>query len=118
FIWGLTNHFADKNVDLAVALQGSVGGERMHLGRRFYGNYAGTANALRDVLNRWKSPQDPGDGQTPLVNRDLGRYSSSNSSANLSSKFIEDASYVRIRSISLGYELPGHLANKISGHRL
>ncbi|GAB2787295.1 TonB-dependent receptor [Rhabdobacter roseus] len=112
FIFGLTNTLSYKGFDLNVLIQGVQGGEIMHLGRRFYANYAGTANGLRH--NAWKSPQEPGDGKTPRVNRDLSRYSSSNASANISSDHIEDGSFVRVRNISLGYNLPTGLVNKIS----
>lgn len=113
FIYGITNNFSFKGFDLTVLLQGVQGNEIMHLGRRFYANYAGTANGLKEMNNGWKSPQDPGDGKTPRVNRDLNRYSSSNASANISSIIIEDGSFLRIRNISLGYNLPPSFLERI-----
>ncbi|ODS81438.1 MAG: hypothetical protein ABS46_11540 [Cytophagaceae bacterium SCN 52-12] len=114
FIFGLTNSFSYKGFDLNVLIQGVQGNEILHLGRRFYANYAGTANALKELTNSWKSPQEPGDGKTPRVNRDLSRYASSNASANISSTHVEDGSFVRIRNISLGYNLPQAVANKVA----
>ncbi|MCE6989689.1 TonB-dependent receptor [Dyadobacter sp. CY323] len=113
FIYGMTNTFSFKGIDLTVLLQGVQGNEIMNLGRRFYANYAGTANGLREMSNSWKSAQDPGDGKTPRINRDLNKYASSNSSANISSLLVEDGSFLRIRNIALGYNLPGPLLEKI-----
>lgn len=114
FIFGMTNSVSYKGFDLNILLQGVQGNEILHLGRRFYSNYAGTANALQELTNSWKSPQDPGDGNIPRVNRDLSRYSSSNASANISSVHVEDGSFVRVRNISMGYTLPADLAGKMS----
>ncbi|WP_439556447.1 TonB-dependent receptor [Dyadobacter sp.] len=113
FIYGMTNTFSFKGIDLTVLLQGVQGNEILNLGRRFYANYAGTANGIREMNNSWKSPQDPGDGKTPRINRDLNKYASSNSSANISSVHVEDGSFLRIRNIALGYNLPGPLLEKI-----
>jgi TonB-linked SusC/RagA family outer membrane protein len=113
FIYGLTNTLSFKGIDLTVLLQGVQGNEILNLGRRFYANYAGTANGIREMNNSWKSAQDPGDGKTPRVNRDLNKYASSNASANISSVHVEDGSFLRIRNIALGYNLPGALLEKV-----
>ncbi len=112
FIYGITNSFSYKGFDLNVLIQGVQGKEIMHLGRRFYANYAGTANGLREMNNSWKSPQEPGEGNIPRVNRDLSRYSSSNASANISSAQIEDGSFLRVRNVSLGYAIPSSIVSK------
>ncbi|REA63779.1 hypothetical protein DSL64_04960 [Dyadobacter luteus] len=112
FIYGMTNTVSFKGFDLNVLLQGVQGNEILHLGRRFYANYAGTANGLKEMTNSWKSEQDPGDGRTPRVNRDLNRYTNSNASANISSIFVEDGSFLRIRNIALGYAIPPKLLEK------
>lgn len=114
FIFGLTNSFSYKGFDLNILIQGVQGNEILHLGRRFYANYAGTANGLKEMTNSWKSAEEPGDGKTPRVNRDLSRYSSSNASANISSAHVEDGSFIRIRNISLGYNLPQSIADKLA----
>jgi TonB-dependent starch-binding outer membrane protein SusC len=113
FIYGMTNTLAFKGIDLTILLQGVQGNEILHLGRRFYANYAGTANGLAEMNNRWKSPQESGDGKTPRVNRDLNRYSSSNASANISSIHVEDGSFLRLRNVALGYNLPATLLEKM-----
>ena len=106
FIFGITNNFAYKGMELSFLIQGVQGNEIMNLSRRFIANFAGTANALRELNGRWRSPEDPGNGMTPRVNRDLSRYSSSNASANISSTHIEDGSFVRLKNVTLGYNVP------------
>lgn len=114
YIFGITNTFSYKGVELSFLIQGVQGNEIMHLGRRFYANFAGTANGLKEMNNRWRSVDDPGDGFTPRANRDLSRYSSSNASANISSTHVEDGSFIRLRNISLAYNFPSRLTDKLS----
>ncbi|MBL7768004.1 MAG: TonB-dependent receptor [Flavipsychrobacter sp.] len=111
--FGINNNFSYKGFELNILLQGVQGFEVMNLGRRFYANYAGTGNGSADMLNAWRSPQDPGNGNVPRLNRDLARYTSSNASANITSLFVEDASFLRIRNVSLGYNLNEKLASLI-----
>ncbi|GAA4777868.1 TonB-dependent receptor [Olivibacter ginsenosidimutans] len=112
YVFGITNTFSYKNLELSFLIQGVQGNEIMNLGRRFYANFAGTANGLKELNNRWRSEEDPGNGFTPRANRDLSRYSSSNASANISSTHIEDGSFIRLRNISLAYNLPSNILQK------
>lgn len=114
YIFGITNTFSYKGFELNFLIQGVQGNEIMHLGRRFYANFAGTANGLKEMNDRWRSVEEPGNGFTPRANRDLSRYSSSNASANISSTHIEDGSFIRLRNISLAYNLPTRFTEKLS----
>ncbi|MBC6491399.1 TonB-dependent receptor [Flavihumibacter stibioxidans] len=112
--YGITNNLSYKGFEMNILLQGVAGYEVLNLGRRFHGNYAGTGNSIAEVKDAWRSPENPGSGTVPRLNRDLARYSSSNSSANISSLFVEDASFLRIRNISLGYNFSEKLTGKIN----
>ncbi|WP_223816131.1 SusC/RagA family TonB-linked outer membrane protein [Adhaeribacter rhizoryzae] len=101
FIYGFTNTFAFKGIDLNISLQGVQGGEILNLSRRFIENLEGAQNQLTTVLNRWQSPTNPGDGITPRAN---GRPTGNNNA--ISTRWVEDGSYLRIQNISLGYQLP------------
>ncbi|MCE7044556.1 TonB-dependent receptor [Dyadobacter sp. CY312] len=107
FIFGVTNTFNYKGFDLNVAIQGSQGGEILNLSRRFFENLEGNANQLSTVLNRWRSPSDPGDGVTPRAN---ARTTGNNNA--ISTRWVEDGSYLRIQNVSLGYQLPASLISK------
>jgi TonB-linked SusC/RagA family outer membrane protein len=102
---GITNFLKYKNFDLTVLASFAIGG-------KFYdGDYAGLmgafnsstalgSNASTDILNRWQSPSNPGDGQTPKLTT-----ASINATA-FSTRFLYDLSYMRVRNITLGYKFP------------
>jgi TonB-linked SusC/RagA family outer membrane protein len=108
FIYGMTNTFSFKNFDLNIAIQGVQGAKILNLGRRFFENVEGSQNQLSHVLNRWKSPTDPGDGVIPRAN---GSTTGMNNA--VSSRWVEDASYLRINNITLGYQLPKQIVQRL-----
>ncbi|MCE6991486.1 TonB-dependent receptor [Dyadobacter sp. CY323] len=108
FIYGITNTFSYKGFDLNIAIQGTQGGEILNLSRRFFENLEGNANQLSTVLTRWRSASDPGDGVTPRAN---ARTTGNNNA--VSTRWVEDGSYLRVQNVSLGYQLPASLINKI-----
>ncbi|MEO5995341.1 MAG: TonB-dependent receptor [Chitinophagaceae bacterium] len=101
FSYGISNTFNYKSVDLNVAIQGVEGGSILNLGRRFFENVEGSQNNLTTVLDRWRSPENPGAGKVPRAN---GSTTGNNNA--VSSRWVEDASYLRINNISFGYQLP------------
>lgn len=101
FIYSLTNTFSYKGFDLSIALQGTQGGQVLNLSRRFFENLEGNANQITTVLSRWRSPNDPGNGVTPRAN---ARTTGNNNA--VSSRWVEDGSYLRIQNVSIGYQLP------------
>lgn len=107
FIYGITNTISYKGFDLNIAIQGTQGGEILNLSRRFFENLEGNANQLSTVLNRWRSASDPGDGVTPRAN---ARTTGNNNA--ISTRWVEDGSYLRIQNVSLGYQLPTSLISK------
>ncbi|WP_421943311.1 SusC/RagA family TonB-linked outer membrane protein [Pedobacter sp.] len=108
FIYSITNSISFKNFDFSIAFQGTQGGEILNLSRRFFENLEGGGNQYTTVLNRWRSPSEPGDGVTPRAN---ARTSGNNNA--VSSRWVEDGSYLRIQNISLGYRFPKRLLDKI-----
>jgi len=108
FIYGLTNSFSFKGFDLNVVIQGVQGGQILNLSRRFFENLEGNANSLTTVLNRWQSPQQPGDGITPRANT-----RSTGNNNQVSTRWVESASYLRVRNVTLGYNVPAALMERI-----
>lgn len=108
FIYGLNNSFSYKGFDLNIAIQGVQGGEVLNLSRRFFENLEGNANQMTTALNRWRSTSDPGDGVTPRAN---ARTTGLNNA--VSSRWVENASYLRIQNVTLGYRLPSTILNRI-----
>lgn len=109
FTWGMTNNFSFKGFELAVMLTGSQGGEIMNQQARFTKIFNNNRNAYKSTTNFWRSDDNPGDGQTfkPRVIQNTVQAQSS-------TYWIEDASFVRIKNIRLGYNFPKALLKKIS----
>lgn len=110
FIYGITNNFSYKQLDLSVLIQGSQGNEVFNSQYRNTGLQVAYGNLYQETYdNRWQSPQNPGDGLTPILKRDL-KYNNTTRPSNL---YVQDASYLRIRNITLGYTLSPDAAKKI-----
>jgi TonB-linked SusC/RagA family outer membrane protein len=103
FTYGFNTSVRYKNIDLALSLNGRQGGYIVNGLRQTIDNMQGLFNVQKEWVNRWKSPEDPGDGihaQGPqIVHR-------------LNSLWLEDASYVRITNLTLGYTLPNSIVQK------
>ncbi|RNI27748.1 TonB-dependent receptor [Rufibacter immobilis] len=105
---GFSNNLRYKGFDLAVLFNYSFGGKILNTdysGLMSGGASAGT-NWNVDILDRWQNPGDVtdiprlGTGQSLNVN-------------NRSSRFLTDASYVRLRNITLGYTLPASVQDRL-----
>jgi len=99
-VYGMTNRFSYGDFEVNVLLQGVQGNEVLNLSRRFIAANA-NANVLKENVNRWRSPQEPGNGQIPRANR-----SATGNNTVLTSYFVEDGSFLRVRNITFGYNLP------------
>ncbi|HWV30527.1 MAG TPA: TonB-dependent receptor [Dyadobacter sp.] len=104
FIFGLTNSFSYKRLNLNVILNGQYGGQVMNGLRQTVDNLQGFFNVSKEWTNRWRSADNPGDGRhygIPKLTPSLGHR--------VSNLWVEDASYLRIANITLGYALPEQL---------
>jgi len=103
---GLTNTFSYKGLDLSATLVGVFGNQIFDGGAQFYsvGFNNGPDNQTRDQLNRWQKKGDITD--VPKAN-----YISGNG-AGLSSRFVRNGDYVRLRTVVLGYNLPAAVAQR------
>ena len=108
FTWGMTNTFGYKGFELSVMLNGVQGSEIMNQQARFLKSFNGDRNAYKYVTNYWKSESDPGNGK---INKP--RVIQNTVQAQSSSYWVEDGSFVRIKNIRLGYNVPTDFAKKI-----
>jgi TonB-linked SusC/RagA family outer membrane protein len=105
FEFGLTTQMAYKNIDLSIGVQGKQNFEVLHISQRYLGNLETFSNYRSDSFNNaYISPENPGNGQVyrPNANPTGGN-------AAISSYHVEDASYVRIQNITLGYSFDDNL---------
>ncbi|WP_178989554.1 SusC/RagA family TonB-linked outer membrane protein [Winogradskyella schleiferi] len=107
FTYGFSNSFSYKGFDLNISLQGSYGGEVLNLLRRYVANGEGNFNNTRELLGRWRSETNPGDGNTNRANR-----KASGNNGRTSTWHVEDGSYLRLQNVSLGYSLPKSLLDE------
>lgn len=107
FIYGLTSTMNFFGVDFSFTLQGVQGATVMNGNiRNMYRWFAGQNR------HYWKSEADPGDGWSP-------KPGGVNQNRNVSTWWLEDASFLRIKNLTVGYTLPSKLFNdKISRFRL
>ena len=102
FYYGMSNHIAYKGVSLTVSLQGSKGAQILNL-TRLGANMSTRArtNQLALSNNYWKSPTEPGDGNTPRPND----APTGNIRGESQQKQLDNGTYMRINNINLGYQL-------------
>jgi TonB-linked SusC/RagA family outer membrane protein len=100
FTFGFTNTFTFKSFDLNIFLQGTSGGDIYNLTAVQLFN--GDSNGLTDVLNSW-TPEN--------TNTDIPRAAIRGRER--SSRFVEDGSYLRLKNVALGYNLPNSLLDKV-----
>jgi TonB-linked SusC/RagA family outer membrane protein len=106
FNFGLNNDFSYKGFDLNIFIQGVAGNEIVNFNKFLVEQVNGTSNvSLEFFANRW-TPQNPSN-EYPKVNADPG----------LTRRFISDAevengSYLRLKSVSLGYNLPERMIRR------
>lgn len=105
YFGGIQNNFRYKNFDLNIFIQ-FVGDRDVYLGHGEYMMSNGNVldNQTKDQLNRWQKPGDNTDIPQARIFGENG--------TGKSSRYISDASYVRIKDITLGYSLPKDLIQK------
>ena len=101
---GFNTSFTYKGFDLSALMNFSLGGQILDF------DYAGLMEGgLRpgnqkhaDILNRWQNPGDV---------TDVPRLDPTNQGGSTSTRWLVDATYARIRNITLGYTLPQNIVD-------
>jgi TonB-linked SusC/RagA family outer membrane protein len=106
FTYGINNRFEYNNFEFSFLLQGVEGNEVLNLTRRHMGNGEANYNSYSEWNNRWRSEAEPGNGLIPRANRQTG-----NSNNRPSNYQVEDASYLRLRNVTLAYTIPENSLN-------
>ncbi|MEX2569115.1 MAG: TonB-dependent receptor [Cyclobacteriaceae bacterium] len=113
FIWGMDNNFRLGDFSLNVSVVGSQGAQTyLQSGGALMGSNS-VQNGLAIQDRRWRSEEDPGDGIIPRAIR-----SNHANGFGTSSHFLFDASFLRIRNLMLGYEMPQELVSRFKLTRL
>ena len=98
FTFGFNNHFSYKHFDLNIISAGSVGGHVFDMYKQFTTNLDGVFNVEKSVMERWRSPSQPGAGLLPTTVSNTGFARD-----NYPSYWVENNSYLMVKNIDLGY---------------
>lgn len=110
FIFGFTHHLTFRGFDLKIIMTGSVGGARIRAYNEYLNNIDGVFNVTREVVERWRSPEDTGNGLVPTTN---GTGRARVMFRDISSLWVEDNSHLNVKNITLGYALPNDIADGV-----
>lgn len=108
YSFGLTNTLRYRNVDLSVFFQGVSGRDIFNDTRRQLLSLNGRVNNLAEATNRW-TPENPGN----TLPKAIQAGSRNTYGGGLNTLWIEDASYVRLQNIMLGYTIPTSLTSRL-----
>ena len=103
---GFTNDFEYKGFDLSIFFQWSYGNDVLNANRLFFENVNNSRN-----LNQYATYADRWTPENPTSNIPVAKNSSSNKV--VSSRVIEDGSFLRVNNISIGYTLPKRLTSHL-----
>lgn len=126
YFGGLNQQFTYKNFDLSIFLNFQVGNDVINANKLEFTNaYTPNANMLAIMNNRWRNVNDQGEVVTDPTelaklnaNATLWSPSTSSNSFTLHSWAVEDGSFLRVNNISLGYNFPESITQKIKIQKL
>jgi TonB-linked SusC/RagA family outer membrane protein len=103
YIFGFTNNFTYRGFELLAIINGSVGNKILNGNAQALELYNGQQNASTTALDAW-TPANPST-TTPRAKLDPAPI--------FSDRFVEDGSFVRIKNITLSYNLPKKVSEKL-----
>jgi len=118
---GLTNNFIFKGFDLSFFFYFQQGNKIMNMNDFFmvHGGTQANIGFLPRQLERWQKPGDVTDiprlttySANPTQNGGAANNYGGNV-ASLSSRYLEDGSFIRLKTLTLGYTLPKDVLSKI-----
>ncbi|MGD9556051.1 MAG: TonB-dependent receptor [Mangrovibacterium sp.] len=98
FTYGFSSNLKYRNFELNIFLQGSYGNDIFNLSSVTYAyDFVSGMNMIKDVLYDSWTPANT-NAKYPIISR--------NTTINISNRFIEDGSYLRLKNIQLAYTFP------------
>lgn len=105
-IYGLDNTFSYGGLTLNVRFQGQTGNQIHNGGGLFMScNACWFDNQTRDQLERWQQPGD-------VTDVPQARLGYSNGDQIRSSRYLSEGSYLRLKNVTLSYDLPARWFSK------
>jgi TonB-dependent starch-binding outer membrane protein SusC len=103
FTYGMTNNFSYKGLSLSIFIQGSQGNDIYNASRMETEGMYDAKNQSTNVLDRWRRP-----GQITY----MPRATTAKDNLVASTRFIEDGSYLRVKVVTLSYNIEAKLLKK------
>lgn len=107
FSYGMTNDFSYKNFNFSFFLQGVQGNDILNATRIYTEGMWEPRNQSATVLNRWSPTNKNSTMPRPDLNNTEDNYNTQ-----ISSRFVEKGSYLRLKSLILGYTIPKQILEK------
>ncbi len=104
---GFSNNLSYKGFDLNVFMQWSYGNDIMNANRYMFegnGNGRVSMNQYASYIDRWSETNPSNTNFIAKGQGPIGHYSS---------RVIEDGSYIRLKTVSLGYNLPKNMIRSL-----
>jgi len=111
FYFGFNLGMEYKGIDLNAVFEGSYGNDVFNAMRYFTYDLGDVTNKSVDVLGYW-SASNPNATMPRLNGNDK------NDNNRISDRYIEDGSYLRLKTLQLGYTMPESISKKIHVSRL
>ena len=109
FLWGLTNTFSYKNFNLSVFLHGIHGVTKVN---DLMDDEIVTTGVRRNTtVKNWWTPENPS-------NEWYMNHVDANKMAGVTTSIYENASFVRVKDVTLSYNFPTTVINKFGGNNL
>ena len=111
---GFTNTFAYKNFSIDVFFQWSYGNKLLNANRAVFetsGSYNRFGNQFASYDNRWRPDNQNTD--IPKARTINPKGDAGTTSTRPSSRFVEDGSYLRLKTVALNYSFPRKIIDKL-----
>jgi len=113
YTFGFTNNFKYGRFDLSVFVNGVQGNDIVNMNTRFNGNLGSFKNISYDMYETaWAGGKDNSQATGPKIMRQFWR------NLLFSRRFIEDGSFVRIKNVTLGYNVPVSFLKGVTSMRV
>ena len=109
FHWGFNNTFSYKGFSLDIFFQGVHGNQILNSNRFELESGNGLSNAGVDMLDRW-TPENPSNIY-PRANRAADYL-------HMSDRYLEDGSFVKMKTLTFGYDLPLKTVSRMNLNKL
>jgi TonB-linked SusC/RagA family outer membrane protein len=109
---GINNTFSYKGFDLSIMFTFSLGNDVYRDDGKFFegGNIGSNWNQMSIIKDRWQNPGDQTDQPILLWDSQLSTYNTT--------RYLNDASYVRLKTLTIAYNFPASITSKLKVDRL